>query len=123
MNAERRGARAAAGAREIGGDEPERLLGYFPLKAVNEALGVREDLGYLQIPSGLRLSLHELTASLVYARACAPCSKSRTFHDVLPRMGEPVGFSLDQLYDGLSYLGEEYEKVVEIYCFRQYETY
>lgn len=115
MNAERRGARAAAGAREIGGDEPERLLGYFPLKAVNEALGVREDLGYLQIPSGLRLSLHELTASLVYARACAPCSKSRTFHDVLPRMGEPVGFSLDQLYDGLSYLGEEYEKVVEIY--------
>ena len=46
----------------------------------------------------------------------APCSKSRTFHDVLPLM-EGVGarFSLDQLYDGLAYLGEEHEKVVEIY--------
>ena len=46
----------------------------------------------------------------------APCSKSRTFHDVLPLMeGVDWGLSLDQLYDGLAYLGEEHEKVIEIY--------
>ena len=116
MNAERRAAREAEGAREISEEPAERHLGHFAIKAVDDALGVAEDLAWLQAPSGFRFSLAELLSSLVYARAVAPCSKSRTFHDVLPLM-EGVGarFSLDQLYDGLAYLGEEHEKVVEIY--------
>ena len=82
------------------------------------------DLAYLQIPSGFRFSLAELLSSLVYARCVAPCSKSRTFHDVLPLMeGIERGFSLDQLYDGLAYLGEEHEKVVEIYNARVAEAF
>ncbi len=116
MNAERRAAREAERAREISEEPAERHLGHFAIKAVDDALGVAEDLAWLQAPSGFRFSLAELLSSLVYARAVAPCSKSRTFHDVLPLM-EGVGarFSLDQLYDGLAYLGEEHEKVVEIY--------
>jgi hypothetical protein len=74
---------------------------------VDDALGAAGDLAYLQMPSGLRFPLADLLSSLVYARAVAPCSKSGTFHDVLPLMeGLEAGFSLDQLYDGLSYLGE-----------------
>lgn len=116
MNADRRAARGRERVREISDEPAERHLGHFPLKAVNDALGVASDLAYLQIPSGFRFSLAELLSSLVYARAVAPCSKSRTFHDVLPLMeGVDARFSLDQLYDGLSYLGEEHEKVVEIY--------
>lgn len=116
MNAERRAAKERERVREIGPEPAERHLGHFPLKAINDALGVASDLSYLQIPSGFRFSLAELLSSLVYARAVAPCSKSRTFHDVLPLMeGVDWGFSLDQLYDGLAYLGEEHEKVVEIY--------
>jgi hypothetical protein len=116
MNAERRAAREAGRAREISEEPAERHLGHFAIKAVDDALGVAEDLAWLQAPSGFRFSLAELLSSLVCARAVAPCSKSRTFHDVLPLM-EGVGarFSLDQLYDGLAYLGEEHEKVVEIY--------
>ena len=116
MNAERRAAREAERAREISEEPAERHLGHFAIKAVDDALGVAEDLAWLQAPSGFRFSLAELLSSLVYARAVAPRSKSRTFHDVLPLM-EGVGarFSLDQLYDGLAYLGEEHEKVVEIY--------
>ena len=116
MNAERRAAREREGAREISDKPAERHLGHFPIKALNEALGVAGDLAWLQVPSGFRFSLAELLSSLVYARAVAPCSKSRTFHDVLPLMeGVGWGFSLDQLYDGLAYLGDEYEKVIEIY--------
>lgn len=116
MNAERRAAREAERAREIGPEPAERHLGHFAIRAINDALGVASDLAYLQVPSGFRFSLAELLSSLVYARCVAPCSKSRTFHDVLPLM-EGVGarFSLDQLYDGLAYLGGEHEKVVEIY--------
>ena len=55
-------------------------------------------------------------ASLAYARAVSPCPKGRTFHDVLPQMlGVKAGFSPGQLYDGLGFLGDEYEKVIECY--------
>lgn len=116
MNAARKTEMEAAKAREISDVPADRHLGHFAIKAIDDALGVAEDLAWLQVPSGFRFSLAELLSSLVYARTVAPCSKSRTFHDVLPLMeGIGWGFSLDQLYDGLSYLGEEHEKVVEIY--------
>lgn len=116
MNAERKVAKEAESTREIGEEPPKRHLGYFAIKAIHDALGVSRDLGYLQIPSGFRFSLADLLSSLIYARTVAPCSKSRTFHDVLPLMeGVDARFSLNQLYDGLAYLGEEYEKVIELY--------
>ena len=115
MNAERRSARESEAAREIGPEPAERHLGHFPLRAVDEALGVAEDLAYLQLRAGFRFRLADLLSSLVYARAVAPCSKSSTFHDVLPLMeGVDARFSLDQLYDGPAFLGSECEKVVEI---------
>ena len=122
MNEER--ARRMEEERAKGRPEPERIgsvtpqmhLGHFPLMAVKESLGVSADLALLQMKSGFRFSLDDLLSSLAYARAVSPCSKSRTFHDVLPQMlGVDANFSLDQLYDGLAFLGEEYEKVIECY--------
>ena len=124
MNAARKSEREREKVREIGPEPAERHLGHFAVRAIDDALGVASDLAYLQIPSGFRFSLAELLSSLVYARCVAPCSKSRTFHDVLPLMeGIERGFSLDQLYDGLAYLGDEYEKVVEIYNAHVAETF
>ena len=124
MNAARKSEREREKVREIGPEPAERHLGHFAVRAIDDALGVASDLAYLQIPSGFRFSLAELLSSLVYARCVAPCSKSRTFHDVLPLMeGIERGFSLDQLYDGLAYLGEEHEKVVEIYNARVAEAF
>ena len=116
MNEEARASRAREGARLVGDSTPERHMGHFPVRALYRRLGIPADIGYLQMASGFRFSLDGLLESLVCARVVAPCSKSRTFHDVLPQMeGVEAGFTLDQLYDGLAYLGEEYEKVVEIY--------
>jgi transposase len=116
MNAERRAGMERERAREISDVPATRHLGHFALKAVDEALGAESDLALLQSPSGFRFSLAGLLSSLVYARAVAPCSKLRTLEDVLPQMeGVDAPFTLDQLYDGLAYLGDEYEKVVEIY--------
>ena len=116
MNAARKAEREAAKVREIGPEPAERHLGHFAIRAIDDALGVASDLAYLQVPSGFRFSLAELLSSLVYARCVAPCSKSRTFRDVLPLMeGVERCFSLDQLYDRLAYLGDEYEQGVEIH--------
>lgn len=118
MNAQRRAGHEDARVRKIGESTPERFLGHFPLKALDSVLGVQKDMDFLQMAGGFRFSLAELLSSLIYARAVAPCSKSKTFHDVLPRLAESPSFSLDQLYDGLAFLGQEYEKVVEIYNHR-----
>lgn len=116
MNAERKAGREAARVQRIGEETPERFLGHFPLKAVDASLGVKADLDLLQLAGGFRFSLHGVLSDLVFARAVAPCSKSRTFHDVLPKLsGVRGGYSLDQLYEGLGFLGTEYEKVIEIY--------
>ncbi len=116
MNAERRASKARARARRISDATPEVLLGHFPLRAVNEALGVAEDLALLQLAGGFRFSLHGLLSDLAYARAVAPRSKLRTYAEVLPQLaGADASYSLDQLYDGVAFLGSEHRKVVEIY--------
>ena len=56
-----------------------------------------------------------MMSALVYARLVHPCSKSRTYDEVIPKLFESYDFSLNQLYDGLEYIGCEYEKVIEIY--------
>lgn len=115
MNAERRAKKTEERARRVGGSAPERRLGHFPFKALDARLGALDDLRYLQLAGGLRFSVPGLLSELVYARLCAPCSKRRTFHDVLPSMFGGEGFSLDQLYDGVGFLGAEYPKVIEAY--------
>lgn len=86
MNAERRARKIEERARRVGGSTPERMLGHFPFKALDARLGALGDLRYLQLAGGLRFSVSDLLSELVYARLCAPCSKRRTFHDVLPSM-------------------------------------
>lgn len=102
-------------AKQISDETPERLLGYFPLKNINDKLGVKKYFDLMQSVTGFRFSIHELISALVYARATQPCSKARTLDAVIPRLFEPYDFSLDQLYSGLEYIGLEYEKIIEIY--------
>lgn len=56
-----------------------------------------------------------MLSTLIYARAVNPCSKNRTFHEVLPNLYEPTHYSYDQLLDALAFLGNNYEKFVEIF--------
>ena len=53
--------------------------------------------------------------ALIYSRVVDPCSKSKTYHDILPKLSEFYGFSYDQILDGIEYMGNEYEKIIEIF--------
>jgi len=57
----------------------------------------------------------DMMSALVYARLVHPCSKSKTYEEILPKLYDSYDFSLNQLYDGLEYIGCEYEKIIEIY--------
>lgn len=99
----------------ISDESPDKYLGYSLVKNLNDGLGIRPHLDLMQRAYGLRYNAYDLLASLVYARLSEPCSKSKTFHDVLPQLFETVDVSLDQLYASLDFFGAEYEKIIEAY--------
>lgn len=101
--------------RQISDESPERHLGYFPLKNINDALRVKQYIDLMQTATDLRFNVFDFMSALVYSRAVMPCSKRKTFEDVLPKLYESSRFSLDQIYSGLEYIGLEYEKIIEIY--------
>lgn len=101
--------------RQISEETPEKFLGYFPLKAINDALGVRNFIDLMQTATDFQFNVFSMMSALVYARAIFPCSKAKTYEEVLPRLYDTCDFSLSQLYAGLEYIGSEYEKIVEIY--------
>ena len=101
--------------RLISEESPEKLLGYFPLKNLNDSLGCKKYIDLMQTATDFRFNIFEMMADLVYARTVQPCSKSKTYVEVIPKLFEKHDFSLDQLYYGLEYIGSEYEKIIEIY--------
>lgn len=102
-------------ARQISESSPEKLLGYFPVKNINDSLSVKKYIAFLQATTDFRFSLSDMIDSLVYSRMVHPCSKSRTYDEVIPKLFETFDFSLEQLYSGLGFIGSEYEKIIEIY--------
>lgn len=101
--------------RTISDESPEKLLGYFPLKNINDSLRVKQYIDIMQTATDYRFNVFDMMSALVYSRVVHPCSKAKTYDEVLPKLFESIDFSLDQIYTGLEYLGMEYEKVIEIY--------
>lgn len=115
--------RKEEGVRKISDISPTLYLGYFPLKAILEKLKIQKYVNYFHLTYDFQFDLYELLSTLVYARGVCPCSKNRTFHDVLPNLYHPPHYSYDQLLDGLAFLGENYEKFVEIFTVQTAAVY
>lgn len=101
--------------RLISDESPEKYLGYFPLKTINDQLGTRKYIDLMQTAVSFQFNVFDLMSALIYSRSVRPCSKSKTYDEVIPGLFEKYGFSLSQLYSGLEYIGSEYEKIIEIY--------
>ena len=101
--------------RKISDHSPLLSLGYFPLKAILTKLRVKKYVDYFKLTTDFQFDLYEMLSSLIYARAVNPCSKYKTFHEVLPNLFEPIQYSYDQLMDGLAFIGNEYQKFIEIF--------
>ena len=101
--------------RQITEESPEKFLGYFPLKNLNDSLACKKYIDLMQTATNFRFNVFDMMSALVYARLVHPCSKSKTYDEVIPKLFERYDFSLDQLYSGLEYIGSEYEKIIEIF--------
>ena len=101
--------------RQISEESPEKLLGYFPLKNLNDSLGCKKYIDLMQTATSFRFNIFDMMSALIYARAVHPCSKLKTYIEVIPKLFEKHDFSLNQIYSGLGYIGSEYEKIIEIF--------
>lgn len=96
-------------------ETPERHLGYFLLHNIYNSLHVSNYLNLMQSVRDFRFNISDLLEALIYSRVIDPCSKSKTCHDILPKLYEAYGLSYDQILDGVEYIGNEYEKIIEIF--------
>ena len=101
----------------------EKYMGHFLLYAIMDKLKVERYFDILSKASGFDFSLYDVFSSLVYARALSPCSKLRTYMEVLPCLFQNVDFSYDQLLRGIGFLGSEYDKFVELFTTSVFEKY
>jgi len=123
LNQEVKAQKNAKKEKQISDDSPEKLIGYFPIKNINDKLSVKKYIDLMQTATDFRFNVFDMTSALVYARLVQPCSKSKTYVEVIPKLFESYDFSLNQLYDGLEYIGCEYEKIIEIYNHQIQQTY
>ena len=112
-----------AGARKISDVAPILYMGNFPLKSILDKMKIKRLVDYFKLTNDFGYDLYDLLSSLVYARSIKPCSKRRTFHEVLPNLYHTHDYSYDQLMSGLSFLGFNYEKFVEIFTVRTKEVF
>ena len=115
LNQERAKKKSAQKKQEISEESPEKLIGYFPLKNINDSLGTKKYIDLMQTAADFRFNVFDMMAALIYSRVIHPCSKSKTYDEVIPKLFGNYDFSLNQLYSGLEYIGIEYEKIIEIY--------
>ena len=115
LNYKKRSERANDSVKMISKKSPLRHLGYFPIKSIMEKLTIKKYVDYFKLTCDFEFDLYELMSSLIFARCVNPCSKRRTFHEVLPNLFEPYDYSYDQLLDGLCFIGTNYMKFIEIF--------
>lgn len=111
MNAERNRDKI----RLISDTSPVIHLGCFPLAAIMNKLQIKKYIDYFKLSTDYDFDLYDILSSLVYARAVKPCSKHRTYCEVIPNLYGNYDFSYDQLLEGLAFFGNDYEKFVELF--------
>ena len=100
----------------------EKNAGYFLLSSLIDELKVKEDIDILSSVKNYQFSIYDMICQLIFSRVIAPCSKSKTVSAVFPKLYEYSPISEDQIYDGLSFVGENYKKYIELFN-HQYERF
>ena len=96
------------------GENPTRNFGYFIVKDLFNTLEIEKELFPFKYMVDFNYPISKLIEALTYSRIVDPCSKLRTFNEVIPYLYEKYDFSLDQIYDGLNFIGSEYSKFIEV---------
>lgn len=92
LNQEFKNAKTESKSKQISEDSPEKLIGYFPFKNINDKLGVKKYIDLMQTATDFRFNVFDMISALVYARLVQPCSKAKTYDEVIPKLFESYDF-------------------------------
>lgn len=100
------------------GADPTRNIGYFLVKDMYNTLGIKKELEPFKYINDFSYPISSLLEALTFSRIVTPCSKLKTYNEVLPYLYEDYDFSLDQIYYGLEFIGTYYSRFIEAinYC-------
>lgn len=96
-------------------DSPIKNLGYFLVKGVFNKLRIKFHLDLLDKIENENVSTYDYLLNMVSSRIVNPCSKIKTFEEVLPTLFESYNISKDQIYDKLDFIGDNYSRILEVF--------
>ena len=92
---------------------PLKYLGYSPFIKILELLDIKKYFNYLQFAYKFKFSCYDITKDLIASRLVSPCSKLKTFNEVIPNLFHHTTSSYDQILECLDFIGNNYEKIIE----------
>lgn len=113
MNEQRKQELERAKQEEIG-ERAVMNIGHFLAAMFFNRVDLSKEFKFLTLQSGYQFDVYKLFKGLVYARIIEPCSKHKTLTDVFPSLYGDYIFSEHEMYEGLRFLGEEHEGIVEL---------
>lgn len=96
-------------------DSPIKNLGYFLVKGVFNKLRIKFHLDLLDKIENENVSTYDYLLNMVSSRIVNPCSKIKTYEEVLPTLFESYNISKDQIYDKLDFIGDNYSRILEVF--------
>ena len=110
-------------AQKVSDKAPFKYGGHFIIKSIIEKLEVKPHIDILGKMTDFHFDLYDLLCSLIFSRILSPCSKIKTFEEVIPYLDTKYIFTYSKLLKGLGYLGENYSKIAELFTKMTKEKY
>ena len=99
---------------KIGDISSSKNLGYFLIKSMIDYLDFDYILKLMSSNIKFHFNLSDFVRSMIYAQIVNPGSKHKAFEKVMPNIYGAESFSYDQILDTINYIGNDYQKFVEL---------
>ena len=99
---------------KIGDISSSKNLGYFLIKSMIDYLDFDYILKLMSSNMKFHFNLSDFVRSMIYAQIVNPGSKHKAFEKVMPNIYGNESFSYDQILDTINYIGNDYQKFVEL---------
>lgn len=102
----------------IGDASVSKNVGYFLLKAMMDYLEIDTYLQMMSSNKKFQFKFNDFVRSMIYAQVVNPGSKHNAFERVFPNIYHCSSFSYDQILDTIQYIGDDYQKFVELFNYQ-----
>ncbi len=100
--------------KKIGDISIEKNLGHFLLKSMWNYLELDNDYNTVSRSKNFHFKMSDFLQSMIYSQIVNPGSKHKAFEKVMPNLFEEECFSYDQILDTINFVGNDYQKFIEI---------